>query len=110
MKERFIQFLKDNKIYNRFCGYYAANRIKPLDYYLDNTNPKYFILNSFSWSKTDEGEEFWTDLDYKWVQSIADKEVSIKLSSNNKSNLEISLDIATALERMGYVASLIEVK
>lgn len=112
MKEKFIQFLKDNYVYNRFKAYRqtASEDEKACLSLCFDYVPENWICLAFRWDNTDEGFDFWDKLSSKWKKSIMPKKVTIQIKSCNKGNTEISLDVITALERMGYVASLIEIQ
>jgi hypothetical protein len=56
-KELFISFLKKKRIYRRFL----KNCDGPLV-----GNPDLFIGGSFIFEDTDEGLDFWWDIDRKW--------------------------------------------
>lgn len=63
--EKFLSFLKENKVYYRFLkiiNFDTKYIIKAL-----NEFPFSIISNAFTWSNTEEGHDFWHDLDNKWI-------------------------------------------
>lgn len=110
MKERFFQFLKDNNVYYRFNAYFKAQRDITLDFFLGVSKPIYYIANCFTWEKTDEGVDFWRDLNFKWAESISEKKVTLKITNCSKGKTALSLDIITALEQIGYNVTSIKVE
>lgn len=63
--EKFFSFLKENKVYYRFL------KIVNFDtkYIIEALNefPLCIISNAFTWESTEEGHDFWHDLDNKWI-------------------------------------------
>ena len=62
MKEKFIQFLKDNGALEKF----KDNLNAPFAKYLKNHLNKDIIDKALIWDETKEGFNFWADLDNKW--------------------------------------------
>ena len=72
MKEKFIQFLKDNNAYDAFIknllniGYCKINSLFTI-------NPTYWISSAFFWNKTSEGHDYWKRIEQAW-EIILNKE------------------------------------
>jgi|WetSurSiteA1Bulk_404760.scaffolds.fasta_scaffold371594_2 hypothetical protein len=64
MEEKFIEFLKKNKVKKAFEE--SLNVGVPLGEYLDKVVPEDYIQSAFVWMKTKEGHAFWHDLSKKW--------------------------------------------
>lgn len=109
MKENFINFLKEYEVFYRFESYVFHRKHKTIEEFL-NRAPEHYISDAFLWKDTDEGRTFWEKLNNKWLDYISEKEITIKITKCDKANTAISLDVITALERMGYVVSLVEVE
>lgn len=67
--EIFILFLKDNELYYRFMKN-AKRHYKIINVFHQKTKFLKYIecsaMNSFCWSKTEEGVEFWCDASIMW--------------------------------------------
>ena len=64
MEERFIQFLIDNdSLYNFKRQVPDMSLVAPLE-------PVDWILMSFDWDNTPEGDEFWEELNSKWYKEL----------------------------------------
>ena len=68
MKEKFIQFLKDNNAYGAFiknCIIYGSTTI---DSIIKNwtDNPEKWISMTFIWVDTSEGYAYWRGIDQAW--------------------------------------------
>ena len=70
--ERFIKFLRDEMVYQRFrYNRLSAAKFKiPESILLKNLYPSEFLLMSFTWVGTSEGHEFWRDIYIKWLQTL----------------------------------------
>ena len=62
MKEKFIQFLKDNGALEKF----KDNCDFPFAKYLKNHLNCGIISHAFSWDNSEEGWRYWNDIDNKW--------------------------------------------
>ena len=66
MKE-LIAFLKKHRVLTKFKknlkkhGHYIS-----LEYFCSVADPEVYIGGGFSWDNTEEGLDFWSDLDDKW--------------------------------------------
>jgi hypothetical protein len=72
-KELFIKFLKDNGAYDKFVKNLNDFWKKNIDEYLNIQQPveeyihyEDYIVSAFSLTQTDEGAEYWWDLDDLW--------------------------------------------
>ena len=70
--ERFIKFLKDEMVYQRYrYNRLSAEKFKVSEYMLfENLFHDEFLSGSFVWLKTSEGHEFWSDIDDKWLRAL----------------------------------------
>lgn len=72
MKKKFIEFLKENGIYERYKKllktYYQG--AYTLTSYCKEVYPEQYFNGAFIWSQTEEGEYFWVALDAKWRASL----------------------------------------
>ena len=71
MKNLF-EFLRKHRAITKF-----KNNFKKLSYslyslkkYCDLVLPEGYIIGSFCWDKTDEGHDFWENLDNKWQATL----------------------------------------
>jgi len=62
MKEKFLQFLKDNGALEKF----KDNLDYPFAKYLRNHLGRSIISTAFSWDYSKEGWRYWNDIDTKW--------------------------------------------
>lgn len=100
MKEKFLQFLKENNLYYRFESY-LYNRMKiEVDEYLIKESPENYLNNAFSWRLTDEGYDYWMSLNKAWITSIV-TQVTVNLAITMDKR-ELSIDIAHILRKAGY--------
>ena len=70
MKERFIEFLEKNKCLNEFKS--NINKGKDFDEYC-NENWDYssnWIDEAFAWSETPQDYDYWSNLNFKWVDLV----------------------------------------
>lgn len=64
----FIDFLKEEKILFNFC--------RKLDYWIDmkqylcKVEPFQFVGGGFFWDSTEEGWEFWNEIQTKWMLKL----------------------------------------
>jgi len=78
MKEKFIQFLKDNGALEKFEENLKSSEVRfeddnftTIDEYFDkDSDPTTFIGAAFIWFITDEGSEFWANIDNKWIEEL----------------------------------------
>ena len=75
----FIKFLKENDAYMKYrinLEEYTHGRskhhydIRGNFYTFPDYPPEYLIYNAFYWVGTNEGWEYWSDLDYKWNKHL----------------------------------------
>ena len=70
---KLIEFLKEEKVYDAFIGNYnrlADADIEPsIDEFLEyEQGDSSAIASAFIWSETEQGTEFWGEIDVKWVK------------------------------------------
>lgn len=109
--EEFYQFLRDNNCYLKFHAYFKFfnKDYNSIEEYLKDIDERNPISGVFTWRDTDEGVNYWGRLHNKWRENIKEKQLTIRIKYCLKGNTEISLDVATALESMGYVVTLVKV-
>ena len=82
IKQQFIKFLKDNKVYEQFMH----NFDKREDYrnftcsknqFLSKMEPVCFINGAFTYDRTKEGYDFWLRMSLNWQQYCSN---SIKIT------------------------------
>ena len=72
MKEKFIEFLKSNNIYDLFIYELARadikdhGRIYGIEHHLDTTSPVFMFDTAFVFNETDNGFDFWDRYDKIW--------------------------------------------
>jgi len=79
---RFISFLNKNNVYDKFIdnlknpilnkGFIWLERTDNYKKFLTVLHPTNWINYSFNWSKSKDGENFWLDLDVKWVNLLVE--------------------------------------
>lgn len=69
--EMFLGFLKDESIYRQYIrnliresGLYSLDKLKEYIYFYSET---VFINYAFDWDETNEGGDFWNNVNYKWM-------------------------------------------
>lgn len=72
MKKKFIEFLKENGIYERYKELLKAHYqgAYTLASYCKAVYPEQYFNGAFVWRQTDEGELYWVALDAKWRASL----------------------------------------
>ena len=65
MKQKFIQFLKDQGVYEEFKEKTEADTGMPLEDYLDEEKPVDYIAGAFFWD-----EDKWDALDVEWMRIV----------------------------------------
>jgi hypothetical protein len=63
MKEEFIKFLKLRGAYNSFAKNIGERSVYD---FLDNKNPREWLFGAFSWSCSQEGHNYWHEIDDEW--------------------------------------------
>ena len=69
MKERFIEFLKNQGVYEKFLdNFNGQNATLTFEDFLNTqTDPQEYVYWGFVWDETNEGREYWENLDDEWV-------------------------------------------
>lgn len=83
MKEKFIEFLKNEGVYERVKAYALAGG-QPFDKVVSEYGPTLWILLMFNWGNTDEGSLFWVKMDRKWRDCIEDIKKAQADTANEK--------------------------
>jgi len=79
MKEKFIEFLKSNGIYDLFIYELARADIKDhgrifgIELHLNNTTPESVFDSAFPFSKTNNGFDFWDRYNEKWLAFLEEE-------------------------------------
>lgn len=75
MKKKFINFLKENHVYERFMYNFEHrkeihNLYPKINFkrYFDVTYEKHLLYNAFAWRGTCQGYVFWQELNQKWIK------------------------------------------
>jgi hypothetical protein len=72
--EKFYNFLNERELLDKFVYYYDSNfadqNPQKINDYLKTTNVKSYIDYAFSWTNTDDGHDFWENIQYEWRDSI----------------------------------------
>lgn len=112
MKDLFINFLKEHNLYYRFRAYYSFSPEKncnSFEEYLEKQDPVHYITGAFPWSKTDEGQNFWQDMDGCWDkcrEKYKEWSYTITFKSSKLNDSELIRDVAKLLEeKYGVKAS-----
>lgn len=66
--EKFEQFLIDNNIFSQFCSNIFVEYSMLLYEYCEYIRPFHYINEAFTWSHTEEGYDFWWEVDRKWYK------------------------------------------
>ena len=71
MKEKFVQFLKDEGVYEKFMRNFENDPDNPkgFDYYFKHAKPFSYISRAFMWCETPEWEKdnmFWATIGNRW--------------------------------------------
>ena len=78
MKRKFIHFLKENNVYEKFMYNFEHRKEIHRWYpkisakkYFDVTYEKHLLFCAFSWRYTNEKLYFWDELNQKWIKYIS---------------------------------------
>lgn len=77
MKDKFIQFLKDHNVLERFkTAYTPLGRTRTLDEHLEFREPQKYIRMAFMWDNEAGGGDpnFWSDLHGKWIELLENQD------------------------------------
>lgn len=79
LKSVFIEFLKENNIYDLFLKYGEEKGHSSLMRYLDRISDGTWYFDSyFFFTETEEGYEFWSKLNKKWIQIAKSSKEEVK--------------------------------
>jgi len=68
--KNFVEFLKDNNIYDQFIYNLKNYNSISLDDYCYKIYITSYILDAFSWKHTKEGYDFWDEMSDKWIKYL----------------------------------------
>ena len=66
MKEKFIAFLKERKIYNTYSRLVFAEWGLTPDEFLQSELPRNYVTYAFKWDETEDGTKYWAAVDELW--------------------------------------------
>ncbi len=66
MEEKFIQFLKDHRVYAEYTRNLKNELGLTLKLFMKNTDWPKWICQAFCWRLTPQKWDFWNDLNEKW--------------------------------------------
>ena len=70
--KEFVRFLKDNGVFKAFTNsydpiyYFGDDDNHPINSYLRDVSDDCAISEAFTWSSTEQGANFWGDINNKW--------------------------------------------
>ena len=66
--KKFIRFLKLRKIYMKYVNEVKRAGLKKIDSTLSlcDSGPEDFVLYAFYWDRTEDGSDFWANIDVEW--------------------------------------------
>ncbi len=77
MKTEFLNFLRENEAYEKFKHNYLfglSSKKVVYEYIIDDycvvTDPKNYLVKAFLWVSSVEGDDFWRNLNNKWLEKI----------------------------------------
>lgn len=74
MKEQFEQFLKSKKLFKPFCKYIKNQKNETFNTWIKTVYfPCNYVWEAFTWNITNEGGEFWNQVNQDW-ENIVNKE------------------------------------
>ena len=84
-KQQFIQFLKQNNIYEKYVFNFNHKRTIKINFikFLNNVEPFNLIYNAFPWHRTEEGISTWNKLSKQWIEKLQIPQLFIKFLNNN---------------------------
>lgn len=97
----FEKFLREFNCYYRFFAYIKPNEL--------SMTPELWVSDSFNWVKTDEGKEFWSEINKEWVKrcsDILDYTVKVNIEYTVSKDITINLhgivDVESEVKRIVY--------
>ena len=66
MEKKFFEFLESHDVYDQFAECVHNNRSHWFNIY--EYEPTKYLVGAFVWEGTNEGHEFWSDLNKKWIE------------------------------------------
>lgn len=81
----FIRFLKQNNIFHLYKKYIIKTTLKKI-YDMNNAYCMYLLSQPFKWKNTNEGFDFWLNINNKWVEKLFEYN---KIDKDNCSFIEL---------------------
>ena len=81
MKEKFIEFLKERGIYEKFVGCVYLGEETSLGKLLSG-NAHNYITNAFSWAETEDGYIYWREVEEDWEKLLKEQPAKPFLTHN----------------------------
>ena len=77
MKQKLIEFLKQNDCLESFTKYVYDEWELDIEAYCNHTLTNKFNMftGSFNWSNTEEGFDYWLDLDNEWIKWLKENDI-----------------------------------
>lgn len=72
-KKIFFRFLKSNRVFYKYFRYFKKRKDNDFDVFLKNRNSHGLFVAAFVWCETDEGHNFWRELDNEWQKQLNEK-------------------------------------
>lgn len=66
---KFVKFLKKKGIYEQYSKNLELKG-KPIITFLKTTHPLNYLFSAFGWLETEEGGNYWCEIDHEWKKSI----------------------------------------
>ena len=73
MKERFIKFLKNKRLYSKFVRNFEERStwtIIRFEKFVTTRKPSEYVIKAFYWDETPQGHQFWWDVETEWLKEI----------------------------------------
>ena len=80
----FDMFLKKNGIYREYNKEFKNTWTSSIETLVLTTYPQGLIRNSFTWSQTAQGREFWREINKKYEKFIIKKSIPLNETETNK--------------------------
>ena len=73
MKERFIKFLKNKRLYSKFVRNLEGRSVWAIiqfEKFVTTRKPSEYVIKAFIWYETPQGHQFWCDVETEWLKEI----------------------------------------
>lgn len=106
MKELFINFLNNKKIYCRYFSYmlkyfHSEDILNKYNTFFEDQDPCNWVDKAFYWFNTDEGAKFWTDINNEWLEVVKKESMQtydVKITCAGTNAAELACIISKALD------------